>query len=369
MVWLVRVLIGTLSVVGVIQVLRRRRQPHYPSPLSLVVEPIVPLSATRQANGSVHIQPITMPENMTVYSGSHPSTIDQSHPIAHHVESETIIMPSAPTTTPYYMIADRDHTQIVGERVLPLQGAVNFRDIGGYRTEDGQHTRWGQVFRTGSLSGLTTSDWDYLQSIDVKIVCDLRSNEELAAEPEHLPSDAIQYIHLPLFTEENSFQRLRTLVFQPGRIASMLPETYTKVMIDQNPQVFRGVLSRLADPDNLPAIYHCTAGKDRTGVTTALLLSVLGVPDDTIIADYTLSNRDYAYFFSYASRALKPVAWLGLNAEMLHPLLVADAQTIITTLTHVRTTYGTVENYLISRAGLTHDQLTNLRTHLLQPAR
>lgn len=255
--------------------------------------------------------------------------------------------------------------ELADDRILALEGGVNFRDIGGYATHDGHFVRWGQVYRTGALSTLTPKDWQQLDGMGLQLVCDLRSAEEAVDAPDNISSARIRYQHLPLKAELDTWKRMRTIMFSPSSVPQMLIDSYTEIMIDQNPAVFGQVLCYLADEANRPAIIHCTAGKDRTGVTIALLLSLLGVSDDIIAADYTLSNGYFPHFYAFAQRALAPVRWLRVTADDIYPLLVANAETIKTTLHYVRARYGTVEVYLRDYAGVDESTQARLREMLL----
>lgn len=265
---------------------------------------------------------------------------------------------------PLSFIIEPESEVPLDERILKLEGGINFRDIGGYRTVDGRVTRRGLVYRSGVLSRLTESDWERVAALGVRQICDLRSDEEIAEDPENLPGD-IGYRHLPLTTENQSFARLRMLLFNRTAIPTLLPNAYTSVMIDNNPQVFGEVLRQIAAPDNLPMILHCTAGKDRTGVAVMLLLLVLGVPARVVAADYTLSNYYFEFFREVARVALKPVAPLGFKAEDLQPLLSAESKTVETVINHINQKYGSIETYLINHAGVSAETIDHLRDLLL----
>lgn len=255
--------------------------------------------------------------------------------------------------------------EMADSRILALEGGVNFRDIGGYPTQDGRYVRWGRVYRTGALSTLTPDDWHKLDEMEFQLVCDLRSTEEALDAPDNITNPVIRYYHLPLKAELDTWKRMRTIMFSPSRVPQMLTDSYTHIMIDQNPEIFGQVLRYLADAANLPAIIHCTAGKDRTGVTIALLLSLLGVSDEIIAADYTLSNRYFPFFHAFAQRALAPVRWLQVTATDIYPLLVANAETIRATLNYVRSRYGSIEIYLRDYAGVDEKTQIALRDMLL----
>ncbi len=365
-------IIGTLLAVGfaglVGIVLLNRERPTYPDPGSLIIEPNLDLSVEPLTEGAYVISGETaMP--VRVHGGSHPDAIDRSTALPVDLsERGIIVLPQPPAAHHYFeLVHDTGETRVVGPRVLRLPGAINLRDLGGYPTLDGYHLRWGRVLRAGRIDQLTDESWAYLQSIGLTMVCDFRSHDEADKAPDRLPPNSrIDLLHLPLHSEPDTFNQLRTLLFDPARIPDMLPEIYTRTMIDDNPQVFAEVLHQLADADNLPLLFHCTAGKDRTGVMAALLLSLLRVPRDIIVADYTLSNRDYAHFHAYAAQALQPIRWLGIRADDLQPMMLADARTINHTLDYITEHYGSVQQYLYERAAVDDSLIDRLRANLLE---
>lgn len=251
------------------------------------------------------------------------------------------------------------------DRIVKLDSVPNLRDIGGYKTRDGRRVRWGQVYRSGTLSYVTPQDMEALAALGIKLVCDLRSAEEIAQDPDRTPPGA-EYAHLPLVAPSESMARLRALLFNKRKLPLMLVETYTRVMIDGNAALYGGILRRLAEPDNLPALIHCTAGKDRTGIASALLLLALGVPEDVIVADYTLSNLYYDSYLAYITEAIKPIRWLRVKPEDLKPLLLADARSMQAALDHLRAQYGSVEVYLRRAAGVDEEIIARLQANLLE---
>ena len=123
---------------------------------------------------------------------------------------------------------------------------------------------------------------------------------------------------------------------------------------------------RAQSDDGLPAVIHCTAGKDRTGIASALLLAALGVPEDTIIADYSLTNRDYAHIYELVKAQMAPLMRFGLTADDLHPLMLANPETLRAALRYLHQHYGDVETYLRERAGVDEATLARLRNTLLE---
>jgi len=250
-------------------------------------------------------------------------------------------------------------------REKPLEGAINFRDVGGYATTDGRRVRRGRVFRSGALHHLSAEDERRLTELGIRWVCDLRSQEEVTEEPDALP-DGVAYAHMPLDAVDNRLERLIALFINRRKFITMMPKMYVDTILERNAALYGRVLRHLADPSNLPAIIHCTAGKDRTGVAAALLLLLLGVPEETIVADYSQSNVYHAHFMQYGARAVQSLRRFGIRAEHLQPLLVADPRSIRAALAHIQARYGGIEGYLTRAAGLDSATLVALRAALLE---
>ncbi|MDA8356023.1 MAG: tyrosine-protein phosphatase [Actinomycetota bacterium] len=171
----------------------------------------------------------------------------------------------------------------VSERHVALDGAVNFRDIGGYRAHDGRRVRWRRVFRADGLSGLTAHDREVVGRLGIVTVIDLRTTVELESGKFPDGEIPVRFHHLPLLDAVPDAERFE---MAPGMLAAQ----YQEIAHDAGPRI-ADALAILADPRNLPAVVHCTAGKDRTGVLVAVVLGLLGVPDATIVDDYALSGE------------------------------------------------------------------------------
>jgi protein-tyrosine phosphatase len=172
------------------------------------------------------------------------------------------------------------------ERHVDLESCANFRDLGGYTTTDGRMVRWRRLFRADSLHRLTDTDLEVARDLGLRTVIDLRSHGELKRVGRY-PVDRheVTHHHLPVFaTLREMGEQLQTFP------ADAPPGQIYVVMAAMGPEALATALGLLADPDTYPAVFHCTAGKDRTGILAALVLSVLGVPNDTIVADYALTQ-------------------------------------------------------------------------------
>jgi protein-tyrosine phosphatase len=170
-------------------------------------------------------------------------------------------------------------------RHVELSGCCNFRDLGGYPTADGRRTAWRRVFRADGLTNLTEDDLAVLEDIGVASVIDLRTDVETETRgrfPEHLVH--IAYHHLPL-TETLPGEEQAPQWHDPAFVS----QRYRRMLVDGAASVGRAV-QLLAEADHLPAVFHCSVGKDRTGVLAAVVLGFLGVPDEVIVEDYALSG-------------------------------------------------------------------------------
>lgn len=251
-----------------------------------------------------------------------------------------------------------------GERFLHVADVVNFRDIGGYHTADGRTVKRGRVYRSGKLDVMTGEGRATLGAMGVKLVCDLRSTREAQAATYDLP-DGVRRHALPVHMQADHREQLRAILFNPDALRDILTDIYRELIIDANPSVFGTIINYVADADNLPLLIHCTAGKDRTGIATALILSLLGVPDEAIIADYTLSNRHYEDYHAFTVNAIGRFRLLGITPDDVWPLLVARADTMRATLDHIRDRYGSVEAYVRDYAGVPQANIDALRANLL----
>lgn len=201
-------------------------------------------------------------------------------------------------------------------RTLCLEGGCNFRDIGGYRTRDGRVVKWGRVFRAGVLSYVTDEDHRTLQRLGIRAICDLRRADERDKEPTRWPDATTRVL---AWDDEGQAPTLRSYAAQrPPTQAGMFDAMIAlyRGLPNRMRERLQGFLSCIASGD-MPLIVHCAAGKDRTGFAIAVLLLALGVPRETVIEDYLLTNQvsDFEHFI----RTRKDTG-LGL-ADARHPLL------------------------------------------------
>jgi protein-tyrosine phosphatase len=268
-----------------------------------------------------------------------------------------------PPARPFFTIEFNSGPPLVTrERILPLSGAANFRDLGGYPTLDGRTTVWGAIYRSDDLSRLTDTDLDFLHSLGLRLICDLRTSPEAAVRPDRLP-DGTPALKLPVF-ERDPGARLQVL-FARHRMDATLKRLYRVSILTEGAPALGRLLRLAADPANLPLLLHCTSGKDRTGVACALLLHICGVARPLILADYSLTNLAAGRLIAMVQEAFTAVRMPpGFHIQQIYPLLSARPEILAYAFQHIETTYGSVDQYLHGPLGLTQPDLDAIRTNL-----
>jgi len=271
---------------------------------------------------------------------------------------------ASPPVTPAQQAASAFQQQ----RLLPLEGGQNFRDLGGYRTSDGRQIRWGLLFRSGSMHDLTPKDFVYLHRRGIKTVCDLRDTEERAKESVPWPGRSVPKILVSDYRIEDRGLGLQGSV-QPRtahEAREIMRAQYEKILPNfraQYRQMFEELLAGRA-----PLAFNCSAGKDRTGVAAALVLTALGVPRETVMEDYLLSNR-----YLNKDRALQAakdedgnwkeeaVELKTMPQDVLQVFMSVDPIFLKTIFQAIDAHQGGVEGYLRDEMGLGKAELDKLR--------
>lgn len=241
------------------------------------------------------------------------------------------------------------------ERQIDLEGCVNFRDLGGYPTADGRSIHWRLLYRSDALHALTTRDLGrFRDELRMSDIVDLRSTFELENEGRgQLASEPIAFHHLPLFDGEPR---------SSGHDAAMrmtLGERYIGLLEMARDPIGR-VIEAIAHA-KAGAVYHCAAGKDRTGVISAVLLGALGVPNDLIVADYALSGENID---AIIDRVMSMKGYSETLKEMPEDTLHAKPETMEAVVAHVDGRYGSMAGYL-EDIGLGEETLARLRAKCL----
>jgi protein-tyrosine phosphatase len=246
-------------------------------------------------------------------------------------------------------------------RGIQLQGAVNFRDLGGYKTKEGKQVRWGKIYRSADISKLTDLDLKALAQLHIRMICDLRGEREAEAAPDKVISGADRML-LSAGSENvgapGSFMKYMTT---PQRADSMIRGFYART--DHLKAKYKPLFDQLLtlETDNA-LLFHCTAGKDRTGVGAALILYALGVDEATILEDYEATNE---YRKESNELFIKAIIAQGLPENAARSMMAANPEYLKTAMDSINKQYGSLDNFLESEIGLSPTEKRKLRRKFL----
>ncbi|MFE2021578.1 tyrosine-protein phosphatase [Streptomyces sp. NPDC059499] len=245
----------------------------------------------------------------------------------------------------------------LADRLVQLEGAVNFRDAGGYRTADGHWVKMGEIYRSDALDKLTAADLAKLRRLSIRTVYDLRTESERGGAPDRVPSGATHVV-ADVLAGSPGFTTMPTTAAEAT--AMMVEGEKFMVSGDTAASAYRTVFSGIADDDAHGVLFHCTAGKDRTGWANAALLTALGVPRNTVMADYLASN-DYRAEANAAALASMPPQ----QAEVYKPLLDVRAEYLNSGFEEVTQAFGSFRTYEQRTLGMSSKDLHDLKRDLL----
>lgn len=310
-------------------------------------------------------------QHVKVYAGLDPNSIGSEHLVSEGTGTGQATVSKLPSESRWYfrLQPDKGQSLMVGDRSLHLTTAANFRDVGGYRTGDGQWVRMGLAYRSNGLEHLSDQELAQIERLHIKLVCDLRTAEERARGPDRatagateVPADVLaddaDLIHSLMAGRANTSNGASGTA--PAPTAEDMEQRIYRdfVRLPSAQRAYHALLTRLADPAQLPTVFHCTAGKDRTGWAQAVLLTILGVPRSTIVEDYVLTN---AY--------LNDAALNGIHQAMsgVAPTkIVANPAALDAGFDEVVQRYGSFDRYLHEGLHLDDATLAALRRTFLQ---
>lgn len=262
---------------------------------------------------------------------------------------------SAHSTTPAIqaLIAD-------DRRVVPLFAVHNFRDLGGYPTADGRETRWRTLFRADGLYRLTPDDTQSVVELGIRTVVDLRSDNEVKTRGTFpIGQHAVALHHLPII--DVTWGETQTPDFDDA--ADFLVWAYREMLAEASPR-FADAFSLLAQQSVLPAVFHCAAGKDRTGILAALILGALGVDESIIAADYGLTEQAMQRLVVWARVHQPELAEIYANMPMRFAAADPRAMTVI--LADITSKHSSVYNF-VREIGVSDETIAALARSVLTP--
>jgi len=247
-------------------------------------------------------------------------------------------------------------------RVVALDGGINFRDIGGYINKDGRTVKWRKIMRCGHLAALSDNDLNRLEQIGISRVHDFRRSDEQAQSPScAIRADFVDDYQISI----GDISRFWEFLFEGELTAEsshqLVVNSYSSCIEVVIPAFSRFMRHIIDNADNA-SVFHCSAGKDRTGMAAALILSALDVPRETIIQDYmlTLEHYDSDKLIAIVEDHLRDAKVEQWDRDWLIPYCSVHQDNIIAFLDAIDTNYGDVKNYLISALGLTQADLDKM---------
>jgi protein-tyrosine phosphatase len=262
------------------------------------------------------------------------------------------------------------------ENVVVIEGMSNLRDIGGYRAGGDGRVRRGMVFRSEALvfSGAQTKASIYREDnayaykrIAVKTIIDLRGAREAQVSPSAWPhATGAQLISFPMDAGGEGDATVIMQLLRNGKLRAFGVEDLARfyaAMARRLAPMFGDALNALAKPDRLPALIHCAAGKDRTGMLVAFLLEILGTPREEIVSDYAFTDVLRPNRVNQYREILEPV---GVDPNAVRALFESPAETMHATLDGIKEEFGAIETFLTQSAGVTPATLTRLREALIE---
>lgn len=271
-----------------------------------------------------------------LYSGKSVDEIDFSKPLLEGEGSGTFSLHVNDTSRTYFQVVTKKGKAILAEEHLPMSGGYNFRDLGGIKTENGKYVKWGKIFRSDDLHNLTDADLIYLSNIPLLSIVDFRSKEEIERGPDKVPASVKEDYALSI-SPGNLLAAASLDKLTVQQADSAMKDINRLLVTDvESIKQYKTMFDLLQNNDNVPLMFHCSAGKDRTGMGAALILSALGVGEDIIFANYMESNK------YLADKYAKYIA----EKPQLKPLFEVKPEFLKAGLDQIKKDHGSVENYL-----------------------
>jgi protein-tyrosine phosphatase len=325
-------------------------------------------AVNRTADGGVELswEPADGLPEVCVFHGESPEGIDRGRPLARTTAGRVRLDGLDPAGRHFFeLVPQGGRPLVVGERRIHAEGSSNLRDLGGYAAADGRRVKWGVLFRSDNMARLTDSGLARVKRLGIRTVCDFRTGAEAQRLPNRFPdSVAVNYLRMPIqhgeFEPTTVFERIRTGDYHWISEAFMLQGYVDN--IERHAPVWARLFELLADSRNRPLLFHCTGGKDRTGVGAALILLALGVPVETVIEDYGLSDP---YIAEIRSQIYSQIEAFGVDTVKVAPYFTAPPSRLRALLAYIGENYGDAVGYLKEKVGVAERVIASLKEDLL----
>jgi len=308
-----------------------------------------------------------------VYAGTDPTDVGTADEVGSGKSTGSVHVTGLEPAPRWYFELDpaKGRSLVTADHSLHLESVPNFRDIGGYRTSDGKWVKVAELYRSDGLDTLSDADNATLQALGIKLVCDLRTDTERSSKPDkEIPGSSNEAINIigedPLVAQLTAAitggdKAAQQELLGNGKAEQLLVDGGRSLVSGTIPLAqYKVFFSRIEDPDNLPTVMHCSAGKDRTGWASAAILTALGVPKSTVMQDYLVSND---YLKAKNDKTLSQTAAL-IDRSLIEPVLSVRKEYLDASFSEVKAKYKTFDKYLAA-VGVTKAAKQKLQAELL----
>lgn len=318
-------------------------------------------------NGGTYTIVVNAEGSWKLYRGESHHKMNWTNSLAEVSEPGKLEVDNSTSNRDYFAAVSATDTVWFSNRHFVLDGPVNFRDLGGLVNENGKTVVWGKVFRSDNISGLTETDLAVLTELGVGVDIDFRQAYEIAQDPDALPNDgSIEYVNLPMGdTSQGGGMAKFMQALQEVKGDSQKMEQIILGFYSQIPLAFANEYKeyfRILDEEEGGVLYHCSAGKDRTGIASALLLYTLGVNREDIKREYALSNY---YRFEANQHAAEKMAQYGITPEVAPILMGVKPEYMDAIFAAIEKEYGSVDAYLETALGVDSEMKARLKAKYL----
>lgn len=305
----------------------------------------------------------TKPGKYVIYEGNSPSTINWNSPIK--INGSTITIKRNFPRPFYAVVTPTNETLLIAERKLMFSNLDNFRDLGGLKTKDNRYINWGRFYRSDALNELATSEFNYVENLNIQRVFDLRSDFEIKNANDNLPN-TINYQHFPIFADNDSgmLKGLKEKIsggsLKKADAEQLLMDTYIS-FVDEDASKFNDLLHQIFIEFDYPSVFHCTAGKDRTGFTAAMILSILNVDRKTILEEYEMTNF---YTKTKIEKLMNNVSKLGygdkIEPDAIEAIMSVNKKYLEASFDIIDKKYEGIDNFIKNQLGFSDSERAEL---------
>ena len=255
-------------------------------------------------------------------------------------------------------------------RKLPFTGAHNFRDLGGYKTEDGRTVKWGKIYRSDNLHSLTDEDLKYMKRLNIKSVVDFRSVEERENEPDRLNPDMTQ-VFLPIkfqpkeMDDDTIKNLMKDLTFGDLDSSNLLRD-FNIAIVEEFTEEYKNFFRYIIENNADPFVFHCTAGKDRAGFASAMILTILGVPREKVIEDYLLTNTYVKDHVDDKMLEIELKTFFRADTDNLRKISLVEERYLQAAFDTIDSEWGGIDRYISEALSLNEEDILKLQDFYLE---